>query len=157
MEKHTLHLSQADADQLVAMEKHCFENKRYEFPSGGKKISILLFSHDRRHEFALDIHSGQVDLKKYTFGNRTRSVITLIRVDLRERGRHVNPNNTIITGPHIHRYREGFGDKWAEPLPPEFGNPGNTFQVFQNFMNHCNIVEKPHVTYIRQLFPPDET
>ena len=114
-----IHLTQEDADRLVVMEKHCLQSKCYPFPREGEKVMVPLVSEDRRHEFEMDVYSSRIDLKKYTFGNRTRRVITLIRVDIGSGGRHVNPDNEAITGPHIHKYREGFGDKWAEPLPDD--------------------------------------
>jgi hypothetical protein len=145
-----IYLTQAEADRLLVMEKHCLESKHYEFPLGGKKVRIPLVSEDRRHEFELDVHSKRIDLKKYTFGVRTRRVVVLARVDLRNGGRHVNPDNAEIVGPHIHLYREGYGDKWAKALPSEFGNPDNVFDVFQYFTDYCRIVTKP--TFTESLF-----
>ena len=145
-----IHLTQTEANQLLKMKKHCTETESYEFPFGGKKVKIPLVSEDRRHEFELDVHSRRIDLKKYTFGTRTRRVITLVRVDLRSGGRHVNPDRTVITGAHIHLYREGHGDKYAEPLPQELGNPDCAFDVLQRFMDYCKIVTKPVIS--RSLF-----
>ena len=146
-----INLTQAEADHLLAMKKHCFENKSYIFPSGGRKIQIPLISSDKRNEFILDVNSKRLDLQKFTFNTRTKTVITLVRVDIIKSGFHKNPDDgTIITGPHIHRYREGYGDKLAKPLPPEFGNPDDIFQVFQYFLEYCNIIQKP--VFVKPLF-----
>ena len=40
-------------------------------------------------------------------------------------------------------YRAGYGDKYAEPLPQELGNPNSAFDVLQRFMDYCKIVTKP--------------
>jgi len=138
-----IYLTQSEADRLIAMEKHYQGNNPHDFPTGGKELRIPLVSGDRRHEFDLDINSKRFNVKKYTFGNRTQNTIVLVRVDLLEGGRHVNPDNREIEGPHIHRYREGFGDMWAEPLPSEFGDPNDIFEVFQRFMDYCSITTKP--------------
>jgi hypothetical protein len=46
--------------------------------------------------------------------------------------------------PHLHLYREGFGDKWAFPVPPEvFSDVENLWQALQDFMRFCNIIEPP--------------
>jgi hypothetical protein len=145
-----IHLTQAEANRLLAMKKHRTGSESYEFPFGGKRVKIPLVSEDRRHEFELDVHSKRIDLKKYTFGTRTRRVITLVRVDLRSGGRHINPDHTVVVGTHIHRYREGYGDKCAAPLPPELGNPNSAFDVFQRFMDYCKIVTKPII--VKSLF-----
>ena len=104
---------------------------------------FTLVSSDKRDEFILDVNSMRLDVKKFSFGTRTQSIITLARVDIARGGFHRNPDGVKIIEPHIHRYREGYGDKWAEPLPPEFGDTDNIFQVFQHFLTYCNVIEKP--------------
>jgi len=145
-----IHLTQAEAVRLMEMGKHCLASEQYVFPTDGAGIRIPIVSEDRRHEFVLDVCSKRLNLKKYTFGNRTKNIVTLVRVDLLEGGRHINPDHTEITGPHIHEYREGYGDKWARPLPSEFGPPDRIFGVFQHFMDFCRIVTKP--TFSQSLF-----
>lgn len=136
-------VSQSEADLLLAMKKGYFGQERYDFPFGGRQIAIPVFSLDRRNEFSLDVCSKRLDLSKYTFMNRTRKTIVLARVDLLQSARHFNPDGRVIEGPHIHRYREGFGDKWAEPLPREFGDASNPFSVLERFMEYCHIVAPP--------------
>ena len=41
-------ISQAEADALIAMEKHCFEDKVWLFPLPGDTLSVELFSADKR-------------------------------------------------------------------------------------------------------------
>ena len=136
-------LPQAEANRLLKVGKYCLEKRPYLFPSGGVKLQIPLVSSDKRDEFILDVNSMRLDVKKFSFGTRTQSVITLARVDITKGGFHKNPDGVKITEPHIHVYREGFGDKWAEPLPPEFGNVDDIFQVLQYFLEYCNVIEKP--------------
>ena len=136
-------LTQSEADLLIQTEKHYLGEETFLFPYGGRQITVPLFSAERKHEFTLDVNSKRLDIRKYTFGNRTKSTIILVRVDLLDGGKHVNPDETIIEGPHIHEYREGFGDRFARPLPPEFGNPHEPFNVFLYLMNYCKVVTKP--------------
>jgi hypothetical protein len=136
-------LTQAEADRLLKVGKHYRGKKSYIFPSGGKKLQIPLVSSDKREKFFLDVNSMRLDITKVTFQTRVRIVIPLARVDIIKGGFHRNPDGTIITGSHIHRYREGYGDKWAEPLPSEFGNTDDVFQVFHHFLEYCNVIEKP--------------
>ena len=52
-----INLTQAEADALVAMEKHCFEDRSWLFPQPGDRLSIDLASPDKRENFSLDITS----------------------------------------------------------------------------------------------------
>jgi hypothetical protein len=50
-----INLTQADADTLLAMEKHRVEDTPYEYPSLGGGVRIPLQSPDKRELFFLDI------------------------------------------------------------------------------------------------------
>ena len=40
----------------------------------------------------------------------------------------------------MHLYTEGFGDKWAYPIPSDtFSSLGDAWVTFQEFLNYCNI------------------
>jgi hypothetical protein len=59
---------------------------------------------------------------------------------------HRNPDNVEIPCPHLHIYREGYGDKWAVPAPADrYTNTLDVFATFDTFMTHCNITQKPNV------------
>jgi len=47
--------------------------------------------------------------------------------------------------PHIHLYREGFGDKWAYALPKEFAQPDDIWRTLGEFMRFCHIVKEPDI------------
>ena len=56
------------------------------------------------------------------------------------------PDGEVIVGPHLHVYRENYGDKWAYPLPPgKFENLDDLYQTFDDFMTECNVVEPPRM------------
>jgi len=59
---------------------------------------------------------------------------------------HRNPDGEEIPCPHLHIYREGFGDKWAV-LAPEahYSNLDDLYRTLEDFMRHCNIVEPPKI------------
>ena len=65
-----INLTQADADVLLAMEKHKVEDTPYEFPSLGGGVRIPLQSPDKRELFFLDITRSQIVLTKGTYQNR---------------------------------------------------------------------------------------
>ncbi|MBF0320006.1 MAG: hypothetical protein HQL01_09445 [Nitrospirae bacterium] len=141
-----INLSQAEAEALIAMHKHRINDDRHDYPYVGGALRIPLASEDRREDFMLDITRGRIELTKCTFQNRARHIIGLIRVDVGG-SIHRNPDNAWIPCPHIHIYREGFGVKWAFPLPPDrFTNPDNQWLTLQEFMRYCNIVNPPNIT-----------
>jgi hypothetical protein len=138
-------ITQAEADALIAMEKHCFEDKSWLFPHAGGRLSVELFSPDRRENFMLDITRAQIKLTKATYQNRARQAIILMRLDL-DGSPHRNPDDQEIPCPHLHVYREGFGDKWAVPAPVDrYPNVQDLFSTFEAFMRHCNITKPPKI------------
>jgi hypothetical protein len=143
-------LTQAEADILIAMEKRSAQNEPVTLPDLGGAISLPLVSADRREDFLLDLSRGRIDLRKGTNQARSRQVIPLVRLDYGG-APHRNPNGEEIACPHIHIYREGFGDKWAFPLPDGvFANLGDHWQTLHDFLAYCNVTHPPN--FQRGLF-----
>ena len=90
---------------------------------------------DGREEFLLDIRRARIDLAKGTYQNRGREVVILARLDFGG-APHRNPDGEEIGSPHIHLYREGFGDKWAFPIPSEPGQPVANARTFHAVLQH---------------------
>jgi hypothetical protein len=136
-------LTQAEADALISMEKMKVDDSIYQFPQLGESVSIELKSVDKREQFFLDLNRGRIEIKKLTFQNRARKIVVLVRLDLNG-SPHRNPDGEEISCPHLHLYREGFGDKWAFAVPadkfPDLDHPRN---ILEAFMYYCNIVEPP--------------
>ena len=88
----------------------------------------------------LDVTRAQIKLTKATYQNRVRQAIVLMRLDL-DGPPHRNPDETEIPCPHLHIYREGYGDKWAVPAPSErYANALDLFSTCEAFIQHCNIM-----------------
>jgi hypothetical protein len=138
-----INLTQAEADSLIAMPKIRQDNKPYSYPSLGGSISIPLTSTDKREQFLLDISHGQINLLKEKYQNRAKECFVLVRLDFGG-SPHRNPDGTEVPCPHLHVYREGFGDKWANLVPlDKFPETNDTWLLFQNFMAYCNITQPP--------------
>lgn len=143
-------LTQAVADALIALEKRRVDAQGWDYPDFGGRITIPLVSVDRREQFLLDLRRSGLDLAKGTYQNRGRLVVVLVRLDFGG-SPHRNPDGNRIESPHIHLYREGYGDKWAFPVPGEkFQNLSDAWQTLEDFMAYCNIVERPAIR--RSLF-----
>lgn len=138
-------LTQADADALLAMDKHRIDDTVYDYPSLGGAIRAPLQSPDKRETFMLDITRSQIKLTKGTYQNRARGMVILARLDF-SGAPHRNPDDQEIECPHLHLYREGFGDRWALPLPPErFAEPSDPWRLLLDFMQFVNVTVPPDI------------
>ena len=136
-------LTKAEADALIAMEKHKANDDTWDYPQMGGSICIPLISADKRESFLLDISRGRIDLLRGKYQNRARQAILLVRLDFGGPG-HRNPDDQVIPCPHLHLYREGWGLKWAVPVPTEhFPNTRDLWQTLHDFMKYCNITIPP--------------
>lgn len=140
-----INLTQSEADALIAMEKQRVDDKQWDFAVPGTRLAIPLTSTDKRENFFLDVTRAQLKLTKATYQNRARQAIILMRLDL-DGPPHRNPDDQEIPCPHLHIYREGFGDKWAIPAPStEYPDTKNLFLTFEAFMKQCNITLPPDI------------
>jgi hypothetical protein len=143
-------LSQSEANDLLALEKHRVTSDRVPLPDLGKKLSVELASKDKRERFSLDMNRGYVSLSKLTLQTRGRVVVVLARLDI-DGAPHRNPDDQELPCPHLHLYREGFGAKWAILVPAEhFKNLSDRWQTLHDFMAYCGVVEPPE--FERGLF-----
>ena len=141
-------ISQAEADLLLRMEKFRVDSTHHAFPDLGGQIEIALQSQNQREYFLLNISRKKITLTT-KFQMRGRKSLVLARLDFS--APHRNPDDSEVGIPHLHLYREGFGDKWAVDVPENLlENPSDAWQVLLDFMTYCSIVEPPIIT--RGLF-----
>jgi len=77
--------------------------------------------------------------------NILQNVVILARLDFGG-APHRNPDSEEIACPHLHLYREGYGDKWAVPLPTEIFTDINDFErTLDEFMKYCNVATLPKI------------
>ena len=143
-------LTQTEADALLAMEKHRVDETRHQFPTLGGSIVVPLISANKRENFLLDVARGRINLKKVTYQNRARTVVILARLDI-DGPPHENPDGQEVLCPHLHTYREGYGDKWATLAPlMAFPRTNDLWGSLTDFMAFCHITETPFIE--RDLF-----
>ncbi len=129
----------------MALEKIRVDDKAWLFPNPGEQLVIPLSSVDRRETFALDITRSRIRLTKASYQNRAHQAIILMRLDVNG-APHRNPDGVVIPCPHIHMYREGFGDKWALPAPVNFHpNTGDLYSTMWAFIAQCNVTQPPQI------------
>lgn len=141
----TVDLTQEEADALIVMDKYKVNDDTYDYPGTSGSISIPLSSGDGRESFLLDVYRGRLDLRKGTYQERGRQIIVLVRLDFGGPP-HRNPDGIEVGSPHLHIFREGFGDKWAFPLRAEdFPNITDPWSMLDDFMRYCKIVDRPDI------------
>ena len=136
-----MNISDKEAKELLHLEKHYFGDTVYYFPNN---INIPLYSKDEKIEFSIDASANRVKLSKVKYQNRVYNNIVLVRIDING-APHRNPDGTVIPCPHIHYYKEGFGDRIAEPLPPGIITSNDDVQKLIEFMNFCHVKTKPNI------------
>ena len=140
-----INITQTEADALIALEKMRTDDKEWLFPNPGERLAIPLTSTDKREAFILTLTRVQIKLTKASYQNLARKSIILMRLDL-DGAPHRNPDGVEIPCPHLHIYREGFGDKWAMPAPvARYRNTQDLYLTLWEFMDHCNVLQPPQI------------
>ena len=102
-------------------------------------------SENKRESFLLDVSRGRIDLAKGTYQNRARQTLVLVRLDFGGPP-HRNPDGEEVGSPHLHVYREGYGAKWAAPVPADrFPSLGDLWATLDDFMRYCNVTKAPNI------------
>lgn len=139
-------LAQEVADNLLFMDKIPEDSSNvYEYPDMGGKLMIPLISNNGRESFLLDINRKKISLK-VTYQTRGRQIFVLARLDFNSP--HRNPDGTEVGIPHLHLYKEGYGDKWAFPVPEGMlSNPISAWQNLIDFMQFCKVIQQPKINH----------
>lgn len=138
-------LTQSEADALMKMLKEVTDRPPILFPCMGTAIALHLRSDDRKEEFLVDINrKGQIRVSKCTYQERYAHVEILLRLDI-DGPPHQNPDGETIPCPHLHVFREGFGTKYAVPLPTAFSDPTDLVQTLKEFLKFCNVRHVPTI------------
>lgn len=90
-----------------------------------KPVSVPLVAPDISGvAFSLDVTQKRIVLKLKCQLRCTTEPVVLARLDFASP--HRNPDGTAVGVPHLHIYREGYGDKFAYEVPPGMlKNPDN--------------------------------
>jgi hypothetical protein len=138
-------LTQLEADQYLKMAKHFIQPPATITIPPGADESHDLATPDDRERFLLDIWRGTLRLTKLKFQNRVRTSIVLVRLDV-DGAPHTNPDGQRLSGTHLHLFKEGYEDKWAETIDPKtFTSLSDPATTFQEFCELCNIESPPPV------------
>lgn len=136
-------LKQDEADKLISVLKRVRDNQNpINFPGVGEDNKVDLESEDGNEQFIVDINrKGTIRIaRKCTFQGRYRKYIPLLRLDIGGPD-HTNPDGEEINGDHVHIFKEGYGDRFAIPLPPDITNPDDLIQTLIDFLSYFNTID----------------
>ena len=102
-----------------------------------KKV-IELADNGGREEYLLDIIPNRMIPNKISTTLRVRKNVLLVRLDVNGPP-HRNPDDTEVPCPHLHVYKQGYGLKWAYPVPPAFGDCVGLANYLDSFCDYCHI------------------
>lgn len=137
-------ITQEEYNYIISLEKEFKENERITLES---KWSRDIIATETRDMFILDYYVGTIALTKFTYNKRYRKTIIILRLD--SSGRHTNPDGQLFDGPHVHIYRENYGDKWAFPIT-EIGITGEIIEkanALESFLQYCNVINCPEIQH----------
>lgn len=141
-----LNLTQDEAENLLAAEKHRVDDRMWSFADNKGKVIIPLVSPQVREEFLLDLWRGGIELRKGKYQNRVRKAVILARLDFGG-APHTNPDGEEFPCPHIHVYKEDAGTQWAYKLDNKlFPNTSDPWAMYDSFLEYCNITKPPSVS-----------
>jgi hypothetical protein len=131
-------LMQAEADALIAMAKAFADTGPVAIPPGVDDTRELIGTNPKQR-FLLDIWRSTFRLSKLRSQTRGRQIVVLVRLDI-DGAPHTNPDGMRLSGTHLHLYREGYDDKWAQPVESDrFRNLQDIPLAFEDFCTFCNI------------------
>ncbi|MGX4600293.1 DUF6978 family protein [Faecalimicrobium sp. JNUCC 81] len=145
-------LTQDDFTQLMQHFKTFEDNSPIVLPDDGGKIARNLHSKNSNDQFILNIERGRIDLKKVKYQTRDKATNTvLLRIDTKG-PRHLNPDGEFIECPHIHIYKENYGDKWAIPLDATiFSDFCNLSNLLRDFLIYFNVQDIPTILSVEKM------
>lgn len=125
-------LEQWDADRLLFVRKVYSSNLIVDLGQGVNE-DYTVESDDGTEHFLLDVYRARRNPLKARFQLRYRRDVVLAR--LCTVTKHTNPDGAAIGYPHLHRYREGYGDTWATDVPLPDNEVATALKYFCHSIN----------------------
>lgn len=132
-------LTNAEAEYLIGVLKRIEKPQFFSFPLANEHKIIDVVSIDEKESFIIDINRARIKLK-CTYQSRYRKDIVLLRLDVNG-APHTNPDGKQMECPHLHIYKEGYDDRWAYELPPDFSDSYDLIEKLIEFLDYCKVTD----------------
>lgn len=141
-------LTQAKADELLGLFKMLDDAATIKLPGAGDSLQLRARSEDGVEAFVIDVNrKGRIKIGKCTYQERY-SIDILLRLDIGGPP-HQNPDGEEVPTPHMHIYKEGYGDTWAYPIPAleegTFTNTADLAVTLREFLAFCKVRNIPAI------------
>ncbi len=146
-----MQLSQEEADTLRMIEKYLTSPELVKLPPPTGTVLHPVHYHRegrRMDNMKISTYHAQINAQKISCRLLYNGNVMLVRVDTQDATPHTNPDKKIVIQPHqphIHIYREGYGDKFAYPLPNAFRNAEDISSLFMDFLSYSRIINSNEV------------
>ena len=152
----SMYIEQTEADTLRMIEKYLLNPELVIIPALGVTDKYkIAYNRDNINftNMALSTYRGRINKNKISYRLLYENAIMLMRVDTCDATPHINPDRLITIEPyqpHLHIYREGYGDKFAYPLPTEFSGSSNIVTLLQEFLSYSNVININNVKIFKE-------
>ncbi len=122
-------LTQLQADQLIAQLKEAARKECFEWQNNQAQNELFVAVKNDKLHFILSLKRNPHEIRLHL---RTKDRdIGLVRLDAA--AFHTNPDGTELRNqPHLHKYREGYGLEFAEPI--DWHDPENPVATLDRFL-----------------------
>ena len=149
-------LKQEEADTLRMIEKYLIHPQLVKLPpaQGTTIYDICYMKDNKRYDnMNLSTYRGRKNPNKVSYRILYDKCTMLVRIDTQDATHHINPDGKIEIlpyQPHIHIYREGYGDKYAYLLPEAFSQTDDIVTLFMEFLSYSRVINADKISMIRQ-------
>lgn len=147
-------LTNEEVDYLLSLLKRRKTKELITFPDPGCSLMMELESVDKKEYFLIDVNrkGAKVKKSKCTYQERYRKDTILLRLDIDGPG-HTNPDGEVISGSHLHTYKEGYEDKFAVEIPENlFSDTKDLVTTLIDFFEYCKVENAHNIAIQRGLF-----
>ena len=126
-------LTQTQAKTLIEALKEAVRQDQFIWDADTRYDETFIAVEQNGVEFILTLNRNSFEIRLHL--RTSVDNIGLCRIDAAPY--HTNPDGTELRNtPHMHIYREGYGDKWAEPIDwYDTNNPQTTLERFLDEIN----------------------
>ena len=121
--------TQAEADDLLAVSKESVLREVFTWLESTRQEELFVELDGKKRKFALHLNRNPFEIRLHL--RAKGSNVGLARID--NAAQHINPDGAIITGPHLHWYREGADLAWAEAI--DWHDPAKPLDTLARFLD----------------------
>lgn len=142
-------ISQAEAERLLKMLKHCLTDV-ITFPLKSETETFEVIGDNKNDVFVIRIYHGNRNSLKYNFGAQIKNKsILLLELHINPSNIHINPDGEKIKGNHWHIYSEQYDRRFA--FRAEDIESDKFVENTLAFLDRFHVLDNPEINYQEEL------